>query len=422
MSLLSESVLQHRDFRLYQLVRLCSVLAVQIEAVAIGWQLYDITGQPVALGLVGLAQFLPFVTFALPAGHAADRHERRGLLMFAQSGMTLCAFALLGLTVTGTIHDNFLWVYVVLAVFGTMRAFNAPASTAFIPNLVPRAQLPQAVAFSSTTWQVATIVGPSLGGVLYGAWGPTAAYATSASLGTCALLGLAFIRTRSRGGGTEAMTLHSLLTGFRFIRSQRVLFGTITLDLAAVLLGGAVALLPVYAKDILNTGAWGLGLLRSAPAVGAATTALWLAWHPPRRRVGPQMLMGVSIYGVDTLIFGVSTWLPLSLAALVLLGAADVVSVVIPRTLELTLTPDDMRGRVGATNMIAVGASNELGDARAGLSAWLFGTVPAVLIGGVGSILVVSLWSRIFPELRQVENMEGEAIGPSSPPADDKGK
>lgn len=419
MSLLSESVLKHRDFRLYQLVRLCSVLAVQIEAVSIGWQLYDLTGKPIALGMVGLAQFLPFLTFALPAGHAADRYERRGLLMFAQAGMTLCAVALLLLTVTGTLQHNFLWVYLVLAVFGTMRAFNAPASTAFVPNLVPREEIPQAVAFSSTTWQVATIVGPSLGGVLYGAAGPSTAYATSAVLGAMALLGLTLMRTRSRGGGNESLSLHSLLTGFRFIRSQRVLFGTITLDLVAVLLGGAVALLPVYAKDILHTGAWGLGLLRSAPALGAALTALWLAWHPPRRRVGMQMLLGVSIYGVATLIFGVSTWLPLSLAALVLLGAADMVSVVIRRTLELTLTPDAMRGRVGATNMIAVGASNELGDARAGLTASVIGAVPAVLIGGVGSILVVSIWSRIFPELKRVETMEGAGSPPDAELADE---
>lgn len=403
---LDASVLQFRDFRLYQVVRLCAVLAIQIESVAIGWQLYAITNSPLALGLVGLAQFLPFVTFALPAGHAADRYERRGLLLFAQAGMTLCALLFLVLTATGMIASNVTWVYAVLALFGTMRAFYSPTSSAFVPNLVPAASLPQAVAFSSTTWQVGTIAGPALGGVLYGWKGPIAAYATSAALGSLALISLLLIRTRSRGGEREELSWHSLLTGLRFLKSQPVLFGTITLDLAAVLLGGAVALLPIYARDILHTGPWGLGLLRSAPAVGAACTALWLAWNPPRRAVGRKMLLGVSCYGLATIVFGLSTWLPLSLLALVVLGCADMVSVVIRRTLELTLTPDSMRGRVGATNMIAIGASNELGDARAGLSASLFGTVPAVLIGGVGSILVVAVWSRLFPGLRKVETLD----------------
>jgi MFS family permease len=408
------AVLRHPDFRRYQLGRLASVLAVQVESVAIGWQVYELTSSALALGYVGLAQFLPFVSLCLLGGHVADRFDRRKVLALCHGVMLLCSLSLLALTVAAV--RDVRPVYAVLVLFGMARAFSAPAHSAMTPQLVPAAELSSAVAVSSTTWQVATIAGPALGGLLYAWGGPVLAYAGSAVLMTTTLLNLLTLRVHTGGGQARELTWRSLLAGVRFVRRQRLLLGSITLDLFAVLLGGAVALLPVFARDVLHTGPWGLGLLRSAPAAGAALVAVWLAYHPLRRRAGRMMFGAVALFGVATIVFGLSRSLPLSLVALAVLGASDMVSVVVRHTLELVATPDAMRGRVGAVNMMCVGASNELGEFESGLAAAAVGAVPAVVLGGVGTLVVVALWAWGFPELRRVDSLEADALRAAQAP------
>jgi len=404
------SVFRHRDFRLYQLVRLCAVLAVQIESVAIGWQVYELTGSALALGYTGLAQFLPFVAFALVGGQVADRVDRRAILVVCQSVMLLCSLLLLSFTL-GHVQDV-RFVYGVLVLFGTARAFYSPASSALVARLVPAEELTRAVAINSTTWQVATIAGPAVGGVLYGWGGAQGAYLGSAVLCALTVVWMLLLKIRTGPSSREPFSLSTLLAGFRFVRRQRLLLGSITLDLFAVLLGGAVALLPIYARDVLHTGPWGMGLLRSAPAVGAAVVALLLASRPLGGRAGWKMFASVAVFGAATLVFGLSHSLPLSVVALAVAGGADMVSVVVRSTLEMVATPDDMRGRVGAVNMMCVGASNELGEFRAGAFAEHMGAVTAVVSGAVGTLVVVALWAWGFPELRRVDHLEEAAREP----------
>ncbi|WP_309896423.1 MFS transporter [Archangium sp.] len=404
------SVFRHRDFRLYQLVRLCAVLAVQLESVAIGWQVYELTGSALALGYTGLAQFLPFVAFALVGGQVADRVDRRAILVVCQLVMLLCSLLLLSFTL-GHVQDV-RFVYGVLVLFGTARAFYSPASSALVPRLVPAEELTRAVAVSSTTWQVATIAGPAVGGVLYGWGGPKGAYLGSAVLCALTVVWMLLLKIRTGASSREPFSLSTLMAGFRFVRRQRLLLGSITLDLFAVLLGGAVALLPIYARDVLHTGPWGMGLLRSAPAVGAAVVALLLASRPLGGRAGWKMFASVAVFGAATLVFGLSHSLPLSIVALAVAGGADMVSVVVRSTLEMVATPDDMRGRVGAVNMMCVGASNELGEFRAGAFAEHVGAVTAVVSGAVGTLVVVALWAWGFPELRRVNHLEEAAREP----------
>lgn len=408
------AVFRHRDFRLYQLSRLLSVLAVQVESVAIGWQVYEHTDSALALGYVGLSQFLPFVFFSLLGGHVADRFDRRKVLLLCYLTFLGCSLALLGITLTG-IRDIRL-VYAVLVLFGTARAFSAPAGSSLTPHLVPPEDLSSAVAINSTTWQVATIAGPSLGGLLYGMGGPLAAYATSACLVACTVGQLLLMRVRTGASSRDGFSLRTLLAGVRFVGRQRMLLGSITLDLFAVFLGGTVALLPAIARDVLHTGPWGLGLLRSAPAAGAALTAVWLTFNPLERHAGRRMFIAVALFGLATIVFGLSRWLPLSILALVVLGGADMVSVVVRHTLELMATPDEMRGRVSAVNMMCVGASNELGEFRAGVAAHLLGTVSAIVTGGVGTLVVVALWAWLFPELRRVDRLSESALRPTTEP------
>lgn len=400
----SRSVFRHRDFTLYQVARLCAVLAVQIESVAIGWQIYELTGSALALGYTGLAQFLPFLAFALLGGQLADRVDRRAILAVCQGVMLLCSLLLLAFTL-GHIRDV-RFVYGVLVLFGTARAFHAPAGSALTPHLVPPEELTRAVAVSSTTWQVATIGGPAVGGILYGWAGATGAYAVSAALCALSVVWILLLKVRTGSVSREPLSFATLVAGLHFVRRQRLLLGSITLDLFAVLLGGAVALLPIYARDVLHTGPWGLGLLRGAPALGAALVAVVLAVRPMGGRAGWKMFVSVAIFGAATLVFGVSRSLPLSLVALAVAGAADMVSVVVRHTLELVATPDDMRGRVGAVNMMCIGASNELGEFRAGGLAEHVGAVPAVVAGAVGTLVVVGLWAWLFPELRRVDRLE----------------
>ncbi|HZW95740.1 MAG TPA: MFS transporter [Candidatus Eremiobacteraceae bacterium] len=390
----------HPDFVLFQIARFLIVAAVEMQAVAVGWQVYDITKRALDLGLVGLAQFLPGILLFLVSGHASDHFERRKVLSACYAGYALCSGLLLLIAVRG-VH-SVKPIYVVLVLLGVVRSFNGTASRSILPQLVPEEHFANAVAWNATTFQAATILGPSFGGILYAAFrGPSAVYAAAMLTAVGALLSMFRIKTRPQVRRREPMTAKTILAGLHFIWREKLILGAISLDLFAVLLGGAVALLPVYAREILHTGPWGLGLLRTAPGVGAAVMAVALAHRPLRGRAGPTLLWSVAGFGICTIIFGVSTSLVFSLIALICLGAADMISVIIRATLVQLRTPDEMRGRVMAVDMVFIGTSNELGQFESGLTAQWFGTVPAVLLGGVGTLVVIALWVWRFPELRK---------------------
>ncbi len=388
------------DFVLFQIARFLIVAAVEMQAVAVGWQVYDITKRALDLGLVGLAQFLPGILLFLVSGHASDRFERRKVLSLCYAGYAVCSGLLLFISVRG-IH-SVRPIYAVLILLGVVRSFNGTASRSILPQLVPEEHFANAVAWNATTFQTATILGPSLGGILYAAFhGPSAVYAGAMITAIGALLSMFRIKTRPQARRREPMTAKTILAGLHFIWREKLILGAISLDLFAVLLGGAVALLPVYAREILHTGPWGLGLLRTAPGVGAALMAISLAHRPLRGRSGPILLAAVAAFGLCTILFGVSTSLTLSLLSLIFLGAADMVSVIIRATLVQLRTPDEMRGRVMAVDMVFIGTSNELGQFESGLTAQWFGTVPAVLLGGIGTLVVIAIWAWKFPELRR---------------------
>lgn len=398
-----ESAFDSPNFRRYWAARLCVTLAVQMQAVAIGWQVYDLTRRPLDLGLVGLAQFLPALGLALLTGHVADRYDRRKVMTACIVVEAACALLFLAFTLRGGGTTAFL--FGVLVVFGTARAFEFPASIALLPNLVPTRLFPNAAAWSSSSWQLATIVGPAVGGVLYVS-GPQTVYAGCALMYAVAVVLVLGIPAARRVTDGRTATWRSLVAGIAFIRGQPVVLGAVSLDLFAVLLGGATALLPVYARDILFVGPAGLGLLRSAPAVGALLTAIIVARRPITRRAGVILLGSVGVFGLSIVGFGLSRNLWLSLAMLFLLGASDMVSVVIRRVLVLVKTPDAMRGRVSAVESVFIGASNELGEFESGVTAAWFGVAPAVVIGGLGTLTVVGLWARLFPQLRRVDRLE----------------
>lgn len=391
-------------FRQFVLGRLCESMSGQMLAVAVGWQVYHLTGRPLDLGLVGLALFLPSVCLALITGHIADRHDRRLVLALSCCLHAVSVFILILLTLFGNRDPT--WIFLVLVLVGTARAFQAPASFAILPNLVAPRQFANAAAWVSTVWQGAAIAGPALGGVLY-LLGPVPVF------GACVCMsllsgGLFFSLPASTGPMLRGnVTWESLLAGIRFIRSHPLVLGAISLDLFAVLLGGASALLPVYARDILHVGPAGLGLLRSAPAVGALFLGLFLLRFPVRRNAGRKLLIAVAVFGAATLGFGLSRTLWLSLLMLAVLGAADMVSVVIRRVLVQLATPDEMRGRVSAAESVFIGASNELGEFESGVTAALFGTVPAVVLGGIGTLVVVGMWAWKFPALRRTDRLDG---------------
>ena len=392
------------NLALYQVARFFIVAALEMQSVAVGWQVYEITRRPLDLGLVGLAQFLPGVFLFLVAGHAADRHDRRRLLNTCYVGFILCSGLLLALSVRGSRSVHL--IYLVLVLLGVVRSFNWPASRSLLPELVPAEYFSKAVAWNATTFQAATILGPALGGVLYAAArGPAVVYGTATAASAIVLAATLRIRSRSEPRPAEEMTLHTIMAGFRYVWREKVVLGSISLDMFAVLLGGAVALLPVYASEILKTGPWGLGLLRSAPGVGAAVMAIFLGRRPIRRRAGLIMLWCVAGFGVATISFGISRSLTLSLVALLFVGATDMVSVIVRAILVQFATPDEMRGRVNAVDMLFIGASNELGEFESGLTAHWFGTVPAVVLGGVGTLIVIGLWAWLFPELRKVDRL-----------------
>src|SRR5580658_2690851 len=389
----------HPDFVLFQIARFLIVAAVEMQAVAVGWQVYDITKRALDLGLVGLAQFLPGILLFLVSGHASDRFERRKVLGACYAGYALCSGLLLVLAERGAHPVR--PIYAVLILLGVVRSFNGTASRSILPQLVPEEHFANAVAWNATTFQAATILGPSLGGILYAAFhGPSTVYAGAMLTAVGALLSTFRIKTRPQARHREPMTLKTVFAGLHFIWREKLILGAISLDLFAVLLGGAVALLPVYAREILHTGPWGLGLLRTAPGVGAAVMAVALAHRPLRGRSGPTLLWSVAGFGVCTIIFGVSRSLVVSLIALFLLGASDMISVIIRATLVQLGTPDAMRGRVTAVDMIFIGASNEFGQFESGLTAQWFGTVPAVVLGGIGTLVVIAIWAWRFPELR----------------------
>src|SRR5438876_1079851 len=395
---------RHMDFSLYQIERFLIVAALEMQSVAVGWQVYEITKRPLDLGLVGLAQFLPGILLFPISGHASDRFERRDVLSACYAGYALCFALLLALAQRGL--QSVTAIYVVLVMIGAVRSFNSTASRSILPQLVPEQHFPNAVAWNATTFQAATILGPAFGGVLYALFrGPSAVYAIALITAVGATISTFRIKPSEQARPREPMSLKTVFAGLHFIWRQKLILGAISLDLFAVLLGGAVALLPVYAREILHTGPWGLGLLRSAPGVGAGIMAILLAHRPLRRRMGAIMLWCVAGFGVFTIVFGISRSLTLSMIALLLTGATDMVSVVIRALLVQLATPDEMRGRVNAVDMLFIGASNELGEFESGLTAHWFGTVPAVVLGGVGTLVVIALWAWLFPELRRADKI-----------------
>jgi MFS family permease len=404
---------RYPNFRYFMVARFLLVISTEMQAVAVGWQIYGLTHRPLDLGLAGLAQFLPGVFLFLVAGHTADRVPRQRILQGCHAGFALCSATLLWVTLHGT---TVVWpIYLALVANGAVRVFNGPTGQAFLPALVPEEHFQNAVAWSASVFTAATILGPAVGGLLYGLTGspaPVYAFAATAYLGGLGLVSMLRVPARAGGRPQAPASLDSVLEGLRFIRRKQMILGAISLDLFAVLLGGAVALLPVYAQDILHVGASGLGVLRAAPGAGAMLMATLLAYRPLRRRAGPAMLWCVAGFGVCTILFGLSRSLVLSLAALALVGACDMVSVVVRQTMVQLSTPDEMRGRVSAVGMIFIGASNELGQFESGITAQWFGAVPAVVLGGIGTLAVVALWTWRFPVLRRVDKLTAEALAP----------
>jgi MFS family permease len=392
------------------IARFLIICAGEMQAVAVGWQLYAMTGRPIDLGLVGLAQFLPGIFLFLLTGHTADRFARQRILQCCFAAFSLCSLALLLLTAHGLTHT---WpIYAVMLGNGVVRAFNGPAGQAFLPLLVPERHFSNAVAWSSSVFMAATISGPAVGGLIYGfVKNPMPVYGFAAVAYAAALVMVSRLAIQRAQRLRKEITTEVVLGGLRYIWRNKLILGSISLDLFAVLLGGAVALLPVYARYILNIGPSGLGVLRAAPGVGALAMSVILAHWPLRRHAGSSMLWCVAGFGVFTIVFGLSRSVALSLAALVMVGACDMVSVIVRHTLVQIATPDEMRGRVSAVNMLFVGASNEVGQFESGVTAQWFGTVPAVVLGGVGTLLIVAAWSSLFPALREVDELEKEAVG-----------
>jgi len=397
------SVFHHRPFKLFLCARAATFMAFQMLAVAVGWQIYELTGSAMYLGLVGLAQFMPMFLLTLVVGHVADRYDRRSIARICQAVEGLAA----GVLALGSFSGwQSKWsILIIIFIVGGGRAFEGPSLQALLPGLVPIKLFPRAAAWSTSAMQTATIVGPALGGFLYVA-GPAVVYAAAGVLFLAASVFIALIRIERVPSKHEPVSIRSLFAGISFIRSRKEILGAISLDLFAVLLGGATALLPIYARDILVTGPWGLGLLRSAPAVGALTMSVFLARRPLRHRVGRSMFIAVAVFGTATIIFALSTVFILSLISLVVLGASDVISVVIRHSLVQIETPDEMRGRVSAVNSMFIGTSNQLGEFESGITASLFGVVPAVLIGGISTIIIVIMWMRFFPQLARIDSLD----------------
>ena len=405
------SIFQHRSFVLFWLSRVCASLAVQMQALAVGWQIYNLTNSPFDLGLVGLAQFLPLVSLMLVAGQVADRYDRRVIVQVsvAVTGLSMAVLAV-G-TAAGWVNRDL--ILATILVFGSARAFQSPTTAALLPAVVPPALLSRAVAASSSTNQIAIIAGPALGGALY-VVSPPAVYALSAVLFLLASLLLWPIKLAAQSPRREPVTFELVFAGIVYIWRNPVILGAISLDLFAVLLGGATALLPIFARDIFGTCPMGLGLLQMAPALGALAMSIPLSRWPMRGRVGPMLFATVAGFGCATIVFGLSRSFALTMAALAVYGATDMISVVIRDTLIQVGTPDLMRGRVSAVHSLFVGTSNQLGQFRAGVTAGWFGAVPAVVIGGGATLLVVLAGLKMFPALAGIKNIESIAAPPAS--------
>jgi len=394
-------LLRHTAFTRFWVGDIASTLANQMLVLAVGWQIYDITNSALSLGLVGLAHFGAQLLFTLPAGHVADRYERRHVAMLCQLIQGAAALTLAAANYAGWIGSEIIYTSVVLT--GTAQTFQNPAMRSLLPSLVGEELLPRCIAFHAAAKKTAIIVGPTLGGVVY-LWGAGAVYIGSVAFYAFAGIIIIGIHPAFDRRDHEPATLQYVFGGLHYIFNKPIILGAISLDLFATLLGGAVALLPIYARDILQTGPLGLGLLRSAPAVGGVLASLYLVRSPLTRGVGKILFTSVAIFGVTTIVFGLSAWLPLSLLALTLMGAADMVSAVIRMSLVQLETPADMRGRVSAVHSLFTGTSNHLGQFESGVTAAWWGTVPSVVIGGIGTLVVVGLWLRWFPDLikRQV--------------------
>jgi MFS family permease len=409
---------RHRNFALFGVANFLATIAMQMQAVAIGWQVYDLTGSPFHLGMIGLAEFLPAMGLALLVGPVADRFDRRRIMLLSLGGESVCSLLLLWLSLSG--HASFWPILALASAFGVARAFVAPASRAMMPSLVPPELLNNAVAWSSVSWQVATICGPALGGFIYLA-GADAVYGTAALSIGAAVAMIALVRYRRPADARNvAIKVDDVLGGLRLIFAHKILLGAISLDLFAVLFSSALPLLPVFAKDVLHTGPEGLGLLRAAAGVGAVITALYLTQRPIRHFAGRKLFTFVGLFGLCIVTFGLSENFWLSLGALVCGGACDMVSVYIRGTVVPLATPDHLRGRVTAVEAVFVGASNELGSFWAGSMASLIGAVPAVVFGGSATILVVLSFTRLFPKLARVDRLDIETLGFSGTEAEDK--
>lgn len=399
----SKLAFSYRNFRFFWLTTLLVSFAVQIMSVSIAWQIYDVTGEPFLLGLVGLSLFLPALVLILVTGLTADRFNRRMIMAVCLGVELLCALGFLAF-VNAQAHE--VWpIFGILVVLGTARAFWSPAAQSLAPNLVPPEALANAITTNMSAWQFASIAGPAVGGLLYGI-GPSVAFGTGAVLLVIALVSVLMISKPQVRESHQATSLETMLAGFRYIFSNKVVLGAISLDMFAVLMGGAVAVLPIYAKDILHAGPQELGFLRAAPGVGAILMALVLTRFPIRDHAGKLLFLFVGLFGAFTVLFGLSTTVWVSILALALVGASDMVSVTIRETIMQLWTPEEVRGRVNAVNSVFIGASNELGEFRAGTVAHLIGPVPAVVIGGVGSIAIAVIWSRLFPGLRNQRTLD----------------
>jgi MFS family permease len=398
----SATLFRHRPFLLYFSGRLFSGISRQIVAVAVGWQVYELTDSAFHLGMVGLVQFLPALVLTFNAGHAADRYNRKNIVQLCQWVEGIAAAYLAWGSFSGWLSVSD--IYIASAIFGAAAAFERPAGAAMLPSIVPTSMLQQATALSAGTFQIATVGGPAIGG-LFLALSPGATYMVTAIFWLLAGVFNGLLPLAHRQSSSGDISMSTLFAGVHFVRRNPTLLGTISLDLFAVLLGGATALLPIFAKDILHTNEFGFGLLRAAPAIGALITTAILARKPLQRRVGRRMFQAVIAFGIATVAFGLSTNIWLSLGALLIMGAADQISVVIRLSLVQLATPDDMRGRVSAVNYLFVNASNQLGEFESGITAAWWGAVPAVLVGGVGSVLIALLWMRLFPTLRDVEKL-----------------
>jgi MFS family permease len=399
----SAILLRHRPFQFYLGSRSFSRFCSQIASVAVGWQIYDKTGSALDLGLVGLVQFLPTAVLVFAAGHAVDRYDRKRVLQLCQvaEGTTAAFLAWGSLAGWLTVPQ----IFIAMAVLGTVTAFENPASAALLPSVAPEGMVQRATAVSTGIGQIAMVTGPAVGGLTY-AISPATPYAVMTVFWFVGAILSGMIQVERAAVSKDPPTLSDLFAGVGFVRRNPAILGTISLDLFAVLLGGAVALLPIYARDILHTGPLGLGLLRAAPAVGALLMTAVLARHAINRRVGMRMFQSVIVFGLATVVFALSTWLWLSVVAMIVMGAADTVSVVIRLSLVQLATPDDMRGRVGAVNFLFINASNQLGQFESGVTAALMGAMPAAVLGGIGTVLVALLWMKLFPTLRNVERLE----------------